>query len=41
MNKVPIKDDFELTFKNERFKNGMSKECQEMIQENCKKFYPK
>ena len=41
MNKVPIKQDFESAFKNEHFENGISKECQEMIKENYKKFYPK
>ena len=41
MNKVPIKEDFELAFKNEHFENGISKECQAMIKENYNKFYPK
>ena len=40
MNKVPRKDDFESAFKNKHFADGISKECQEMIKENYKKFYP-
>ena len=40
MNKVPRKEDFESSFKHKNF-NQISKECQEMIKENYKKFYEK
>ena len=41
MNQVPTKEDFESAFKHKNFKDGISKECQEMIKENYNKFYPK
>ena len=41
INKVPRKEDFESAFIHRNFKYGISKECQEMIKENYKKFYPK
>ena len=41
MNKVPKKEDFESALGQYDFKDGISKECQEMIKENYKKFYPK
>ena len=43
MDKVPRKEDFESAFKHWNFdgKDGISKECQEMIKENYNKYYPK